>query len=103
MPNELRKASFPVTQQEVSRLKQTATDAVNDLGSAASILAPFAKSRTEVPREHSLEEGRDHLDQAKGILGDLANSARDFASARPLMCIGVALTVGFLIGLSLRS
>ena len=102
MNNETLRSSFPATQQDVSNLKQTATDAVNDLGSTASVHASKAKSQIKDLVGHFQDEGNEQLDQAKGKLLDVVNSARDYASERPLVCIGVALAVGFLIGLSRR-
>ena len=103
MNNETIRSSFPATQQDVSNLKQTATDAVNDLGSTASVHASKAKSQIKDLVGHFQDEGSEQLDQAKGKLLDVVNSARDYASERPLVCIGVALAVGFLIGLSRRA
>src|SRR5471030_867877 len=100
MSNQTRTSSFPATQQDVSNLKQTATDAVNDLSSTASVHAAKAKSQLKELAGHAQEEGSEQLDQVKGNLSDLVNSARDYASERPLACIGTALAVGFLIGLS---
>jgi ElaB/YqjD/DUF883 family membrane-anchored ribosome-binding protein len=102
MNNETIRSSFPATQQDVSNLKQTATDAVNDLGSTASVHASKAKSHIKDLVGHFQDEGGEQLAQAKGKLLDIVNSARDYASERPLVCIGVALAVGFLIGLSRR-
>ena len=103
MKNETLLSSFPATQQDVSNLKQTATDAVNDLSSTASVHASKARSQVKDLVGHFQDEGEEHLDRAKGKLLDVVNSARDYASERPLMCIGVALAVGFLFGLSRRS
>ena len=102
MNNETIRSSFPATQQDVSTLKQTATDAVNDLGSTVSVHASKAKSQIKDLVGHFQDEGSEQLDQAKGKLLNVVNSARDYASERPLVCIGVALAVGFLIGLSRR-
>jgi ElaB/YqjD/DUF883 family membrane-anchored ribosome-binding protein len=102
MNNETLRSSFPATQQEVANLKQTATDAVNDLGSTASVHASKAKSQIKDLVGHFQDEGGEQLDQAKGKLLDVVNSARAYASERPLVCIGVALAVGFLMGLSRR-
>lgn len=102
MNNETPRSAFPATQQDVSNLKQTATDAVNDLGNTASVHAHKAKGQVRDLVGHLQDEGGEQLDQAKGRLGDVVNSARDYAAERPLACIGIALAVGFLFGLSRR-
>jgi ElaB/YqjD/DUF883 family membrane-anchored ribosome-binding protein len=103
MNNETLRSSFPATQQDVSNLKQTATDAVNDLGSTASVHASKARSQIKDLVGHFQDESGEHFNQAKGKLSDVVNSARNYASERPLACIGVALAVGFLFGLSRRA
>jgi len=35
-------------------------------------------------------------------VGDLAGAVRDYVVARPLTCLGTALFIGFLFGLSRR-
>ena len=102
MIKETLRSPFPATQQDVANLRQTATDAVNDLGSTVSVHASKAKSQVKDLAGHFQDEGGEKLDQAKGKLVDVVNSVRDYASERPLVCIGVALAVGFLIGLNRR-
>src|ERR1700733_3023527 len=102
MSNESRTTSFPSTQQDISNLRQTATDAVSDLGSTAAVHASKAKGQLRDLAGHVQEEGGEQLDQVKGKLCDVLNSAKAFASERPLACIGAALAIGFLIVLSLR-
>ena len=102
MPTQLL-SSFPVTQRDVSRLRQTATDAVNDLGHIAATHTSTAKGQWNDLTHHVQEESIEELGQLKGRLGSLVNSARNYASKRPLACIGTALVVGFFMGLSRRS
>jgi ElaB/YqjD/DUF883 family membrane-anchored ribosome-binding protein len=102
MSNQTPTSSFPATQQDVSRLKQTATDAINDLSSTAFVHASRAKSQLQDLAGHVQEEGGEQLDQVKGKLSDLVDVARDFAFERPIVCIGAALALGFLIGFSRR-
>jgi len=103
MNNVTLRSSFPTTRQDIANLKQTATDAVNDFGSTASVHASNAKSQVKDLVGHFQDEGGEQFDQAKAKLLDVVNSARDYASERPIVCIGVALAVGFLIGLSRRT
>ena len=100
MKNETLRASFPATQQDISNLKQTATDAVNDLGNTASVHASKARSQVKDLVGHFQDEGGEQVDQAKGKLLDVVYSARAYASERPFVCIGVALAAGFFVGLS---
>ena len=102
MIKETLRATFPATQLDVANLKRTATDAVNDLGSTASVHASKARGQVRDLVGHFQDEGGEQFDRAKGKVSDVVNSARDYASERPLRCIGVALAVGFLIGLSRR-
>jgi ElaB/YqjD/DUF883 family membrane-anchored ribosome-binding protein len=91
---------FPATQQDVRRLQQSATDAVNDFSSAAAGHANKIGGQVHDLADHLREEGRSNFRRAQGKLVDLAETARDFATEKPLLCITVALAVGFLIGLS---
>jgi ElaB/YqjD/DUF883 family membrane-anchored ribosome-binding protein len=100
MSNET--TTFPASKQDLSNLKQTATDAVNDLGSTAAVHASRAKGQFQDFAGHVQEEGGRQVDQAKEKLGDVVTSIRDYASARPLACIGMALAFGFLFGLTRR-
>ncbi len=102
MSNDTLSSAFPATRQDVSRLKQTATDAVNDLSSTAAVHASRAKGQLRDLAGHVQEEGGEQLDQVRGKFSDLVSTARDFAVERPLACIGVALAVGFLFGFSRR-
>lgn len=102
MSNQTPNSTFPATQQDVSRLKQTATDAINDLGSTALVHASRAKSKLKDLASHVQEEGGEQLNEVKGKLSELVGAARDFALERPLACIGTALVLGFFIGLSRR-
>lgn len=103
MSNESISSAFPSTRQDISNLKQTATDAVNDLGSTAAVHAAKAKGQLKDLAGHVQEEGGEQLDQARGKFTDVLESAKAYASERPLACVGAALAVGFLIGLSRRS
>jgi len=102
MSNEIPTSSFPASRQDVTDLKQTARDAAKDLTSTASVHASKASGQLEKLAGHVQEEGKEQLDQVRAHLSDVFDSARDYASERPLVCIGVALAVGFLIGLSRR-
>ena len=68
-------SSFPTTPHDISRLMRTATDAVNDLGD-------------EIPVRSVAEK-----------VTELTQVTRDLVSRYPLRTMGVALTVGFVIGL----
>jgi len=93
---------FPATLQDVARLKQTAIDAVNDLGSTAIVHATKAKGQFRDLAGHVQEESGEELDLVKGKLKDLVGYSRDYVTENPLLCIGAALTLGFLIGLTRR-
>jgi ElaB/YqjD/DUF883 family membrane-anchored ribosome-binding protein len=102
MPKGILSPLFPATQRDVSRLKQTATDAVNDFSSTATSHANKVSGQLQDLAGHLQEEGSANFDRAKGKLVGLVGVAREFANERPLVCIGAALAVGFLIGLSRR-
>jgi ElaB/YqjD/DUF883 family membrane-anchored ribosome-binding protein len=95
MPNNTSSSAFPATRQTLSELKETAADAASDLASAASVHASKAKGHLQDLAGHLQEEGGEQIYAVK--------AAKDYASERPLACIGVALAVGFLFGLSRRS
>jgi ElaB/YqjD/DUF883 family membrane-anchored ribosome-binding protein len=86
----------------VSELKTTAVEAAKDLKSTASGHAEKAKGQLRDLASHAQAEGADQLDQVRGKLDDVTDSARAYISARPLAAVGVALAVGFLFGLSRR-
>ena len=100
MPNQSPSSSFPSTQKDISNLKQTATDAASDLASSVADHASKAKGQFKELAGHAQEEGAEQLDQVRGQLCNVLGAARDYASERPLACIGVALAVGFLFGLA---
>ncbi len=70
-----RSSSFLTTQQDISRLKRTATDAVNDLGDDIPVRSVGEK------------------------VIELAHVGRDYVSRYPLRTVGAALAVGFVVGL----
>ena len=91
---------FPATQKDVRKLQQSATDAVNDFSSAAAGHANRIGAQVHDLSDHLREEGRSNFRRAQVKLADIAGTARDFATEKPLLCIAVALAVGFLIGVS---
>src|SRR5476651_1451633 len=103
MTNETLASSFPATKRDISNLKQTATDAVNDLGSTAVTHASKAKGQLQDLSGHFQEEGSEQLAQARMRLEDVVASVRNYVAARPLTCLGISLGVGLLFGLSRRS
>jgi ElaB/YqjD/DUF883 family membrane-anchored ribosome-binding protein len=103
MANQTRLSSlFPASRDDVSQLRQTAMDAASDLGSTAAVHASKAKSHLKDLAGHVQEEGGEQIDQFRGTVSDLVATARDYVTERPLVCIGAALAVGLLIGLSRR-
>jgi ElaB/YqjD/DUF883 family membrane-anchored ribosome-binding protein len=88
--------------QHVSDLKDTAVDAARDLKSTAAGHVEKAKGQFRDLAGHAQAEGSEQLDQVRGQLDDVTDSARSYIAARPLAAVGVALAVGFLVGLSRR-
>jgi ElaB/YqjD/DUF883 family membrane-anchored ribosome-binding protein len=86
----------------VAELKTTAVEAAKDLKSTATVHAEKAKGQLRELASHAQTEGVQQLNQVRGQLDDVADSARAYISARPLAAVGVAVAVGFLIGLSRR-
>ncbi len=95
-------SSFPATQRDISQLKETAADAVCDLTSTAAAHATKAKSHLKDLAGHVQDEGGEQFNQMKEKFGTLAATAVEFVSERPLTCVGVALAIGFVFGLSRR-
>ena len=102
MSNDSLTRSFPATQQDISQLKKTATDAAADLSSTAAAHASKAKGQLKDLAGHVQEEGSQQFDEMKEKFGTLAATAVDYVVQRPVTCIGVALFVGFIFGLSRR-
>jgi ElaB/YqjD/DUF883 family membrane-anchored ribosome-binding protein len=86
----------------IERAKQTATDAARDLSSTAAVHAEKARGQVRSLASHAREEGSAQLEQVRGQAAEVIDSARDYVNARPLTCVGVALAIGFLFGLSRR-
>ncbi len=102
MANQPSDSSFPESQRDISQLKQTATDAVSDLGKSAAPHAEKAKEQLKNLANDAKNEGSAQLDNAKAQFRDVLDSAREYAVARPIACIGVALLIGLLLGRSRR-
>jgi ElaB/YqjD/DUF883 family membrane-anchored ribosome-binding protein len=102
MPNDNISSSFPETRRDVGQLKQTAVDAAKDLASTASTHVNKARSQVQDLAAHAQGEAYDQVGQLQGKVGDLADAAREYVLARPLTCLGTALAVGFLFGLTRR-
>ena len=87
---------------QVSELKSTAVEAAKDLKSTAAGHAEKAKGQLRELANHAQAEGTDQLQQVRGQLDDLTDSARAYIAARPLAAVGVAVALGYLFGLSRR-
>ena len=87
MPEETPSSKFPQTSQDITNLKQTATDA-----------ASKAKGQLQDLKEHAVSETYGQLDQIKGSLGAVVESVKSYSVARPFLCLAIAATVGFVFG-----
>ena len=103
MSNNTPDSSFTASQRDLSQLKQTATDAATDLGRAAAPHLDKAKDQVKRLAGDFQSESSAQLDKAKGQFVNVLNSAKEYASAQPLICIGVGVAIGVLIGLSRSS
>jgi ElaB/YqjD/DUF883 family membrane-anchored ribosome-binding protein len=102
MASKSRISLFPATQQDVSRLRQSATDAVNDFGNTAATHVSKVSGQLRDLAEHARNEGSQRYKQVRGRVTDVIDLATDFTTERPFVCIGAALFIGILIGLSRR-
>ena len=104
MSNELTSPNsnpaFAATRQDLTNLKATAIDAAKDLSSTAAVHAEKAKGQLKELAGHARQETGEHVDQVKVHLDDVANTVRGYIAERPLAAVGIALGVGFLIGLT---
>lgn len=89
---------FPATQKDVSRLRQSATDAVNDFSTSAVTHANKVGGQLVDLADHIQSEGRTHLSRAKGKALNYARTGRELVREHPMACIGIALAVGLFIG-----
>jgi len=87
MPEETPPSKFPQTSQDITNLKQTATDA-----------ASKAKGQLQDLKQHAVFETSSQLDQIKGSLGAVVESVKSYSVARPFLCLGVAAGLGFIFG-----
>ena len=93
---------FPASQKDVSRLRQSATDAVNDFSSSAVTHANKLGGQLVDLTDHLQLEGRTNLHRAKGKVLDFARTGREVVREHPLACAGIVLAVGIFIGWSRR-
>lgn len=100
---ESSSTSFPATRQDISKLKDTAKQAAQDLRSTAAEHAEKTRGQLSDLATHAQQEGAQQVEQMKGQMSDLADAFREYASARPLATLGIAFAVGFLFGRSRRS
>lgn len=100
MLNGTLKPLFPATQKDVTRLRQSATDAVSDLSGTAYTHANKVSGQLRDLADHIQAEGTTHLKRARGKFLDVTKTGRDLAFEHPLACIGAALAIGFIIGWS---
>lgn len=100
MSNPFRSSFFPESQQDIERLKQTATDAASDLSHTTATHATKVGENLRDSSEHAREESGVQIKQLAQQLDRLANTARTYAARRPLTCLGVAVGIGFLLGWS---
>ena len=103
MSNQSSGSSFPSTQRDISNLKQTATDAASDISNSVTDAASKAKGQLKNLAGHIQDEGGDQIDHAKGQLAEVIRAAGTYVSDRPLACVGIALAIGFLLGLARRT
>jgi ElaB/YqjD/DUF883 family membrane-anchored ribosome-binding protein len=101
MPNDITNA-FPQTRNDVNNLKETAKDAAKDLASTASTHVSKVRGQVQDLASHAQSEAYDQVGQIQGKVSDFAGTARDYVMARPLTCLGTALAIGFLFGLTRR-
>ncbi len=93
---------FPASQKDVSRLRQSATDAVNDFSTSAMTHANKVGGQLVDLADHLQTEGRTHLHRATGKVANIARGGRELVREHPLACVGVALAIGILVGWSRR-
>ncbi len=100
MLNATLKPLFPASQKDVTRLRQSATDAVSDLSGTAYTHVNKVGGQLRDLADHLQTEGKTHLKRARGKFLDLTKTGRDLAVEHPFACIGAALAIGIIIGWS---
>ncbi len=83
---------FSTRRDDVSRLRQSATDAASDLSNRTHGALLDAADAFR-------HESRAGFDRAAAQFNELARSTRELARQRPLTCLAVVLAVGCGIGL----
>ncbi len=97
-----RNPSFPESQRDISRLRQTATDAASDLSSTIAVHSDKARGQIHDLAGHVHEESGQQLARIKERFNDLTVVTRDYVADNPLTCLAAAFGIGLLIGLSRR-
>lgn len=90
--------AFQSTKNDISKIKNTASEAAQDLGERAVTHAEKAKSELSNLAKDAQEEGKKELEHAKAKFTDIVSCAKNYVSERPLAVAGAALVIGFLMG-----
>lgn len=98
MQTENPGTAFQATKNDLSKIKNTAVEAAQDLGERAAVHAEKAKNEFGNLAKDAQEEGKKELENAKVKLTDIVSCAKNYVSERPLVVVGAALVIGFLMG-----
>ena len=102
MSTPARNPSFPESQQDISRLRQTATDAASDLSSTLAVHSDKARGQLHELASHVQQEGSQQIERLREKLSDVTGATRNYVADRPLTCLAAAFAIGLLIGFSRR-
>ncbi|MEL6677720.1 MAG: hypothetical protein AAFQ51_03370 [Pseudomonadota bacterium] len=81
-----------VLKAELNALTKSTASYVQQEGQAAS-----AQAKTKA--DEALRRGRETLDEARAQAGDLGQEAANFVHTRPATALGLAVGLGFVVGL----
>lgn len=98
MQTENPGTAFQSTKNDLSKIKNTASEAAQDLGARAVTHAEKVKSELNTLAKDAQQEGKKELEHAKVKLTDIVSCAKNYVSERPLAMVGAALVIGFLMG-----
>ncbi len=89
---------FQTTKNDISKIKETAAEAAHDLKERAATHMEKAKDEFGTLAKDAQAEGKREIENAKVKFADIVSCAKNYVSERPIVAVGAALAIGFLLG-----
>jgi ElaB/YqjD/DUF883 family membrane-anchored ribosome-binding protein len=97
---------FEAVRKDVSNLAQQLSESLNSLAGTAQVRAKRgykqARAQVDTAISDATERGSAALDMAQDAANSLEETVEDAITERPIAAVGLALGLGFLIGVTWR-